>query len=86
MQLVVMNGVIKGTIAIEQFMDINNLGATGYTINGKLIEGNAQIGSGVNINDLGLLDSTKEIASPWVDWVCGSAVRQGIPAKLVKLA
>ncbi|ACA31113.1 tetrathionate reductase subunit A [Histophilus somni] len=85
-QLVVMNGVIKGTIAIEHGYGHKQLGATGYTINGKLIEGHAQIGSGVNINDLGLLDSTKEIASPWVDWVCGSAVRQGIPAKLVKLA
>ncbi|WIM84193.1 hypothetical protein QP020_10685 [Gallibacterium anatis] len=38
-----------------------------------------------HINDLGLIDDTKQIASPWVDWVCGSAVRQGLPAKITKI-
>ncbi|UAX42927.1 tetrathionate reductase subunit TtrA [Pasteurella canis] len=84
-QLVVMDGVIKGTIAIEHGYGHKQLGATGYVVDGKAIAGHPQIKRGVNINDLGLLDNTKEIVSPWVDWVCGSAVRQGIPAKLQKL-
>lgn len=83
-QLVFMEGVIRGTIAIEHGYGHKQLGAASYVIDGKEIKGNTQIQSGVNINDLGLLDNTKEIASPWVDWVCGSAVRQGIPARVVK--
>ncbi|MGC6342323.1 tetrathionate reductase subunit A [Bisgaard Taxon 45] len=84
-QIIVMDGVIKGTIAIEHGYGHKQLGATSYVIDGKEIQGAVQIQRGLNINELGLLDSTKEIVSPWVDWVCGSAVRQGIPAKLQKV-
>ncbi|QLB21076.1 tetrathionate reductase subunit A [Vespertiliibacter pulmonis] len=85
-QIIVMAGVIQGTIAIEHGYGHKQHGATSYVIDGKVIQGNDQIKRGININDLGLLDSTKEIVSPWVDWVCGSAVRQGLPAKLVRLS
>ncbi|NNI41595.1 tetrathionate reductase subunit A [Pasteurella multocida] len=84
-QIIVMEGVIKGTIAIEHGYGHKQLGAKSYVIDGKEIQGAPQIQRGININDLGLLDNTKEIVSPWVDWVCGSAVRQGIPAKLQKV-
>lgn len=84
-QIIVMEGVIKGTIAIEHGYGHKQLGAKSYVIDGKEIQGAPQIQCGININDLGLLDNTKEIVSPWVDWVCGSAVRQGIPAKLQKV-
>lgn len=84
-QIIVMEGVIKGTIAIEHGYGHKQLGAKSYVIDGKEIQGASQIQCGININDLGLLDNTKEIVSPWVDWVCGSAVRQGIPAKLQKV-
>lgn len=84
-QVVVMEGIIKGTIAVEHGYGHKQLGAQSYFIDGHEIRGHKQIEQGINLNDLGLLDSTKEIVSPWVDWVCGSAVRQGIPAKLVKL-
>ncbi|MGC6407957.1 molybdopterin dinucleotide binding domain-containing protein [Bisgaard Taxon 45] len=84
-QIIVMDGVIKGTIAIEHGYGHKQLGATSYVIDGKEIQGTVQIQRGLNINEFGLLDSTKEIVSPWVDWVCGSAVRQGIPAKLQKV-
>lgn len=84
-QVIVLKGVHPGTIAIEHGYGHKQLGATGYEIDGKRIEGNATIARGININDLGLLDDTKEIASPWVDWVCGSTVRQGLPAKISKV-
>ncbi|MGQ0286118.1 tetrathionate reductase subunit A [Pasteurellaceae bacterium 22721_9_1] len=84
-QIILIEGVIRGTIAIEHGYGHKQLGATSYVIDGKEIQGHTQIKRGVNINALGVLDDTKEIASPWVDWVCGSAVRQGIPAKLTKL-
>lgn len=85
-QVMVIDGVVKGTIAIEHGYGHKQLGAASYHIDGVEIQGHSQIQRGVNINDLGLLDDTKEITSPWVDWVCGSAVRQGIPAKIVKLS
>ncbi len=84
-QVMVLDGVMPGTIAIEHGYGHKQLGAASYEIDGKLIAGNKQIQQGININDLGLLDNTKQIASPWVDWVCGSAVRQGLPAKLRKI-
>lgn len=85
-QIVIIEGVIAGTIAIEHGYGHKQLGATSYQIDGQIIQGDAQIKRGININDFGLLDNTKEIVSPWVDWVCGSAVRQGLPAKVKKIA
>ncbi|MBE2894350.1 tetrathionate reductase subunit A [Spirabiliibacterium falconis] len=85
LQLFVLDGVMPGTIAIEHGYGHKQLGASGYTIDGKHIAGNPQIKQGININDLGLLDTSKAIQAPWLDWVCGSAVRQGLPAKIEKL-
>ncbi|MFZ7317192.1 molybdopterin-dependent oxidoreductase, partial [Avibacterium avium] len=84
-QLMVLDGVMPGVIAIEHGYGHKQLGATSYEIDGKVIRGNQQIQQGININDLGLLDETKEIKSPWLDWVCGSAVRQSLPARLKKI-
>lgn len=84
-QVMVLEGVMPGTIAIEHGYGHKQLGAASYEIDGKVVQGSEQIKQGININDLGLLDNTKEIASPWLDWVCGSAVRQGLPAKLRKI-
>ena len=84
-QLMVLDGVIKGTIAIEHGYGRKAFGANSYEIDGKLTEGNKQIKQGININDLGLLDTSKEIVSPWLDRVVGSAVRQTLPAKVVKI-
>ena len=83
--IMVIDGVIKGTIAIEHGYGHKQLGAASYFIDNQEVKGNAQIKRGLNLNDLGLIDDTKEIVSPLVDRVCGSAVRQGIPAKLIKL-
>lgn len=84
-QVMVIDGVMPGTIAIEHGYGHKQLGATSYEIDGKVIAGDERIKQGININDLGLIDDTKQIASPWVDWVCGSAVRQGLPAKITKI-
>ena len=84
--LMVLDGVMPGTIAIEHGWGHTAMGATDYEIDGKRIEGNPMIRRGININDLGLEDTTKIISSPWVDWVCGSTVRQGLPAKVEKVA
>lgn len=64
-QLMVLDGVMRGTIAIENGYGRKAFGANSYEIDGKLTAGNKQIKQGININDLGLLDTSKEIALAW---------------------
>ena len=41
-----------------------------------------RIASGININDLGFADPTRQVANTWLDaGVTGASVRQGLPAK-----
>lgn len=84
-QIMLIDGVMPGTVMIEHGYGHKQLGAQSYTINGVTIPGHEQIKRGININDFGLLDDTKEIQSSWEDWVCGSCVRQGLPAKVERL-
>lgn len=83
--VLVTDGVAAGTIAIEHGYGHKAMGAAAYEIDGRVVPANEMIARGININDLGLADTSKAVASPWVDWVCGSAVRQGIPAKITRL-
>ncbi|NBB66739.1 tetrathionate reductase subunit A [Mannheimia haemolytica] len=85
-QIVVLDGIARGTIGIEHGYGHKQLGASSYIIDGVEIPANPMIAKGINLNDLGIIDHTKTVKSPWVDWVCGSAVRNGIPAKVEKLA
>ncbi|HDL3045684.1 TPA: tetrathionate reductase subunit TtrA, partial [Mannheimia haemolytica] len=85
-QIVVLDGIARGTIGIEHGYGHKQIGASSYTIDGVEIPANPMIAKGINLNDLGIIDHTKAVKSPWVDWVCGSAVRNGIPAKVEKLA
>ena len=41
--------------------------------------------AGINLNDLGLTDPTRGDAVIWVDAVSGTAVRQGLPARLERV-
>lgn len=84
-QLMVLDGVMPGTIAIEHGYGRKAFGAIAYDIDGQQIASNEQIRQGINLNDLGLLDTSKEIVSPWLDRIVGSAVRQTLPAKVVKI-
>ncbi|WP_438804976.1 hypothetical protein, partial [Proteus mirabilis] len=36
--------------------------------------------------DLGFADPTREITNTWLDWVSGASVRQGLPAKIERIA
>ena len=44
-----------------------------------------QIKSGINLNDLGFADPTRQVANTWLDWVSGAAVRQGLPARIERV-
>jgi tetrathionate reductase subunit A len=42
--------------------------------------------AGVNLNDIGIPDPTRAGHSIWVEPISGTAVRQGLPARLSKEA
>jgi tetrathionate reductase subunit A len=60
------------------------LGARTHYIDGIAMQANPMIKSGINLNDLAILDTSRDGQFPLVDWVLGSAARQGIPAKIEK--
>ncbi|SJZ92083.1 molybdopterin dinucleotide binding domain-containing protein [Consotaella salsifontis] len=83
---IVRHGVMPGVIAVEHGFGHKELGARAHTIDGERQPEIAGIGAGVNLNDLGIADPTRKGVSVWLDPVAGSAVRQGLPARVEKLA
>ena len=83
-QIMVLDGVMPGVIAIEHGYGHRDMGARAHYIDGEPIYFNKHVGSGLNLNDLAIQDPTRNIAAPWLDWATGAVVRQGIPAKIYK--
>ena len=83
---VVRDGVVAGTVAIEHGFGHRRFGAADITIDGKLMPADAKQASGVLENDLGLIDPTRAKPGVWVDPISGASVRQGLPAKIEKIA
>lgn len=81
----VRDGIMPGVIAVEHGYGHSELGARVHHIDGQAMAHDPKLGAGVNLNQLGVLDPTrKEVKNVWLDWVCGSSVRQGLPAKVEK--
>lgn len=78
----VVDGVKPGTLAIEHGFGHHELGARAHTIGGKTQPLAANAVQGVNLNDLGLSDPTREGEGILLDWVVGSSARQALPAKI----
>ncbi|MDY0237312.1 MAG: molybdopterin-dependent oxidoreductase [Campylobacterales bacterium] len=74
-------GVYPGILALEHGAGREGEGALDVWINSEKIEGVALKKSGVNINKLGLMDSSRELAT-LSDFVIGSNARQAIPVKI----
>ena len=83
-RVIVHAGVMQGVLAVEHGFGHRELGARGHRIGGMRQPGNAAIGAGVNLNDLGIADPTREGRSVWVDAVSGTAVRNGLPATVTR--
>lgn len=81
---VVTNGVMEGCIGIEHSYGHKELGAREHVVDGEAVAGNPWVAAGVNINDLGFADPTREVAGTWLEGVSGAAVRQGLPVRLLK--
>jgi tetrathionate reductase subunit A len=78
------HGVQRGVVAVEHGFGHRELGARAHRIGDKLQPHEAAIGAGINLNDLGLSDPTRNARNVFVDPVAGSTVRQGLPARLVR--
>ncbi|SMH28728.1 molybdopterin dinucleotide binding domain-containing protein [Azospirillum agricola] len=83
---IVRHGVMPGVLAVEHGFGHKEYGARPHVIGGKSQPAVPEIGAGVNLNDLGLADPTRQGASVWVDPIAGTSVRQGIPARLERIA
>ncbi|WP_333894002.1 molybdopterin dinucleotide binding domain-containing protein, partial [Atlantibacter subterraneus] len=80
-----LEGVMPGVIAIEHGYGHREMGASQHTLDGEPLAVAPQNGSGINQNDLGFADPTRTVPNSWLDWVSGSAVRQGLPAKIERI-
>jgi tetrathionate reductase subunit A len=82
--VILRHGVQRGVIAIEHGFGHRELGARAHVIGGRSQPHEPAIGAGTNLNDVGLSDPTRGGRNVFVDSVAGSAVRQGLPARLVR--
>lgn len=84
-QISLFSGVMPGVIAIEHGYGHKEMGAAQHYLDGVALPVNPQVGAGINLNDLGFTDHTRQIPNTWLDWVSGASVRQGLPAKIARL-
>ncbi len=83
--VILRHGVQRGVVAVEHGFGHRELGARAHRIGGKAQPHEAAIGAGINLNDLGLSDPTRSGRNVFVDPVAGATVRQGLPARLVRV-
>lgn len=78
----VRKGLMRGVIAVEHGFGHTEFGARSHVIGGARRAGNTALAAGINLNEVGLSDPTRKDLSVWLDPVAGSAVRQGLPARI----
>ncbi|MFZ3040830.1 MAG: tetrathionate reductase subunit A [Thiobacillus sp.] len=83
-RVIVHAGVMPGVLAIEHGFGHKELGARAHRIGKTRQPEVPAIGAGINLNDLGLADPTRQGKSVWVDAVSGTAVRNGLPAAVAR--
>ncbi len=81
---VVRHGVRQGVLAVEHGFGHRELGARSHVIGTRTQPHVPGIAAGLCLNDLGLADPTRPQGAVFVDPVAGTAVRQGLPARLAK--
>jgi len=83
---VVRDGIAANTVAIEHGYGHKAFGASEIVVDGEARAADARLATGVLLNDLGMIDPTRPKAGVWVDPVSGTAVRQGLPARIERIA
>ena len=83
--VIVHEGVMPGVMAVEHGYGHRELGARAHRIGDHTQPERPDLRAGINLNDLGLTDPTRGDKVIWVDSVSGTAVRQGLPARLERV-
>ncbi|SHE45097.1 tetrathionate reductase subunit A [Modicisalibacter ilicicola DSM 19980] len=81
----VSDGVMRGSLGIEHSYGHTELGASEHVIDGKAQPSMEWVGAGVNINDLGFADPTREVMGTWLEGVSGASIRQGLPVRVRRM-
>lgn len=80
----VRRGIMPGVVAIPHGYGHRELGARARQEGQRILAALPGSDAGVNLNDLGLADPTRKGLSVWQDPISGTAVRQGLPARLAR--
>lgn len=83
--VLVHEGVMPGVIAIEYGFGHRELGTRAHRVDDTMRPHNADMGSGICMNDIALADPTRGKQAMWVDTVSGTAVRNGLPARITRV-
>ncbi len=81
----VRDGIIEGALGIEHGFGHTELGAKTHTFGDKVITGRPALKAGINLNDIGLLDSSRNGDVPLSEIFVGGSVRQALPANIEKV-
>ena len=81
----VIDGIKQGTLGFEHGFGHKELGERAHWIGDTQQPVKMKSNDGVNINDIGLIDPTREGKGVMLDWVVGAAARQALPAKIYKV-
>ncbi|NMG42523.1 tetrathionate reductase subunit TtrA [Aromatoleum toluvorans] len=84
-RVIVHEGVMRGVLAVEHGYGHRELGARAHRLGDARQPQRRDLAAGICLNDLGLVDPTRGGEALWVDAVAGTAVRNGLPARLVKV-
>ncbi len=85
-RVILRRGIMRGVAAVEHGFGHRELGARPHVIGGVAQAPRPALAAGMNLNDLGLRDPSRPGVSIWLDPVMGSAVRQGIPARIARVS
>ncbi|MFH0266253.1 tetrathionate reductase subunit A [Vibrio rumoiensis] len=75
-------GIHRGVLGFEHGFGHTELGERAHWIGDKQQPVKMKSSDGVNINDIGLIDPTREGKGVLLDWVVGAAARQALPGKI----
>jgi tetrathionate reductase subunit A len=81
----VRHGIMRGVVSVEHGYGHKELGARVHVIGGVRQPLRPELAAGINLNDLGLPDPSAGGQGIWLDPVAGSAVRQGLPARIERV-
>ncbi|MCC5881750.1 MAG: tetrathionate reductase subunit TtrA [Halomonas sp.] len=82
----VSESVVPGSLGIEHGYGHRDLGATPHVIDGQTQPDMPWLRAGININDLGFRDPTRNVDGTWLEPISGASVRQGLPVRVSRVS